>query len=302
LPTPTTPAMLLGGKQITFAQEHQVIGENSQVRQEEEEEEEITAHNGDDGKTCGMAASLESLVEQLKKEKEELQTRLRAMDYLEMDRRQLNKEVAELLAQNEALTQENDIFRKQNSRLSGETQVLRSNVAVTEVKKQSILKSQLEAIIAERWVATNDDQKLKDEEFRQRFNLPKGEYSLFSYSCADKSLRRGTLHITLQYLCWKGLSGSGVLGAEDIVLPIAEIESLDKLDKVRAVKILPRKGRAMDIKMLDGKVVRFTAFFSRKEAIQKIEAQARILGHQIRLLRLGVPDDNTGICCNNNNL
>ncbi len=37
------------------------------------------------------------------------------------------------------------------------------------------------------------------------------------------------------------------------------------------------------------------AFFSRKEAIQKIAAQARILGHNITNLREGAPDSTSGI-------
>jgi len=237
-----------------------------------------------------VMGSLQEEVDTLKREKQDLEDKLRGVPYLEEDRRQLHKEVTLLREQNAELKKKIEELQASNSTLSGETEVLRTTVETTAVKRQAISKSLLEAIVAERWVATNDEQKKQDEEFRTRLKLPAGEFSLVYYNCTDASHRPGNLHITPQYLCWEHTS---LLGGTTVLVLITDVEAINK---VKILKFMPGKGRSLTIKLRDGKVIPLNAFlFSRKDVIHKIFAQARILGHHIALLREGIPDENSGV-------
>jgi len=232
----------------------------------------------------------EEELETLRREKQELEDKLRGVPYLEEDRRQLHKEVMQLRAQNAELQQTLDKLQVHNLQLSGETQVLRTNIEGNAARKQGVNKNLLDAIIAERWVAASDEQKSQDEAFRKRLKLPAGEYSLTYYGCTDGSHRPGNLHISPQYLCWEHTS---LLGGENITIQLGDIEALNK---IKILKFMPGKGRALSIKMRDGKLIQLNALlFSRKQVIQKIVAQAKILGHNVIVLREGAPDENSGV-------
>eukprot|EP00026_Physarum_polycephalum_P011310 Phypoly_transcript_11523.p1 GENE.Phypoly_transcript_11523~~Phypoly_transcript_11523.p1 ORF type:complete len:292 (+),score=48.46 Phypoly_transcript_11523:52-927(+) len=240
-----------------------------------------------------MSQSREQLlqeIESLRQQRNDLEMRVQGAGYLEEDRRQLNKEVLELRAQNAELKKKNEELDRKVTLLIQDAATSRASAESSALKKQSVVQSLLEAIIAERWVATDDEQKEKDEQFRQKFKLPKGEYALAYYSCTDGSSHPGYVYITLQYLIWE--HSSMILGGDNLTIPISDIESINK---VKMLKFLPGKGTSIEIKMREGKVHALNAFFSRKEAIKKIVAQGRILGHNITILRAGVPDENSGV-------
>eukprot|EP01133_Synstelium_polycarpum_P003494 gene3494-3992_t len=138
---------------------------------------------------------------------------------------------------------------------------------------------------------TSADQ---DKEFRLKFNLPEGEFSIISYSCTNDSLQAGIIHLTPFFICFELSVNIGILNAiaktTETTTTIA-IKDVVSLNKIKALKFLPGKGTCVEIKTVDGKVKLFKGFIRRKECLRNIYNQAMTINHKIEMLREGVADN-----------
>eukprot|EP01111_Echinosteliopsis_oligospora_P016577 TRINITY_DN6948_c0_g1_i1.p1 TRINITY_DN6948_c0_g1~~TRINITY_DN6948_c0_g1_i1.p1 ORF type:complete len:229 (-),score=58.75 TRINITY_DN6948_c0_g1_i1:210-896(-) len=222
----------------------------------------------------------QSKCEQLKREVYELQVKLRGMDYLEEDRRTLATQLS-------TAKKECDDLKAQNSTILAELEPLKKKEQ--ELDQQSVkgYQLQIQAIKAQRLIATSDEEKNKDKSFREKYNLNEGDFMVTYYSCTDKKLLGGYLYLTVESLIFEYT----LLGAGNRFT--TAIKDIISLNKVKVHKFLPGKGASVLIKLRDGTVHELRCFMQRKETINKIIGQAKILGHHIEILRDGVHDINT---------
>ncbi|KYQ90122.1 hypothetical protein DLAC_08706 [Tieghemostelium lacteum] len=221
------------------------------------------------------------LKEQVQSLKNEVQKSKLDMEILNQDRRMLYQET---------MTLKDEIVRLQATitRLEMMNDKYSKLVQQSNDKLQKTKTDQMAAIQSIRAMSNGE----QDKEFRTKFGLPEGEFSIVSYSCTNEALQSGFLHITPLFICFE----PHALGILNVITKSQEntislsLKDIVSLNKVKAIKFLPGKGTCVEIKTRDGVVRLYKHFIKRKECLRNIYNQGLTIGHKIEMLRENEPD------------
>ncbi|EGG24747.1 hypothetical protein DFA_02991 [Cavenderia fasciculata] len=202
---------------------------------------------------------------------------------LKLDIEILNQDRRLLYTENAQLKEENTRIQATVTRLELAIDKYRSLVQKSNDAMQQKSNDQMAAVQNIRSMTSGDE----DKAFCEKFGLPKGEFSIISYSCTNDVFQAGSLHITPYYLCFELHLGLLKTVENTITMPIKDIVALNK---VKMFKFLPGKGACAEVKMKDNSIKLFKGFLRRKECLRNIYNQALTIGHTINMLREGNPD------------
>ncbi|GAM22438.1 hypothetical protein SAMD00019534_056130, partial [Acytostelium subglobosum LB1] len=218
--------------------------------------------------------------------KESVQSNISEIQKLKNDIDLLNQDRKFYYDENLTLKDDNARLQASVTRLELANERYKALLQQTNEKLQRTQTDQMAAVHTIRSMSQVAEQ---DKEFRTRFNLPEGEFSIIAYSCANDSFQSGTLHICPFHICFDPSALANAFAKENPIwtLPIRDIVSLNK---VKVIKFLPGKGTCVEIRTKDGGLRFLKGFLSRKECLRNIYNQALTIGHKIDMLRENLPD------------
>eukprot|EP00696_Hemimastix_kukwesjijk_P009579 gnl/Hemi2/22089_TR7360_c0_g1_i1.p1 gnl/Hemi2/22089_TR7360_c0_g1~~gnl/Hemi2/22089_TR7360_c0_g1_i1.p1 ORF type:complete len:460 (+),score=116.31 gnl/Hemi2/22089_TR7360_c0_g1_i1:51-1382(+) len=143
-------------------------------------------------------------------------------------------------------------------------------IRMQSMKAHQLIETEIENIaiklaVQPRSIRTND----KDKKFRDKFQLPEGEFVIEYYSCCNARHLHGYLYVASSYLCFETV----LFAARNKI--VMHIPDIINVRKSRIAKFLDN---SLTVEMMNGEVYFFTSFLKRNDAFRDICVQAQKFG------------------------